>query len=201
MPVGRTGMTGVRSRRLVCVWRRARVTLKHAVARVCFLLRWAQRASVTFTRACGEGFPALLAISGGVNGAGALSLTPWCSRAPQAENGTARGLSDRAQRGSSAAPVFCRGAQGSRCAAPTKPWGAFSFRLFSLGKQRKGTCVRGSPRFQNRVRAAARIPITRNPQTPGTQNPSSTTSCPTTAHTAAVKLDRSSSAITNGGIR
>ena len=120
--------------------------------------------------------PAML---GGVNGAGAHTLTPWCSRAPQAENGTARGLSDRAQRGinragsrlppraapagrgprmargNSAAPVFCRGAQGSRCAAPTKPWGAFSFRLFSLGKQRKGTCVRGSPRFQNRVRAAA----------------------------------------------
>ena len=60
---------------------------------------------------------------------------PWCSRAPQVENGSARGLSDRAQRGSSAAPVFCRGAQGSRSAAQTKPWGALSFRLFSLGKQ------------------------------------------------------------------
>ena len=94
MPVGRTGMTGVRFRRLVRVGRRARVTLKHAVARVCFLLRWAQRASVTFTRACGEGFPALLAISGGVNGAGALSLTPWRSRAPQGQNRSARGLSE-----------------------------------------------------------------------------------------------------------
>ena len=102
--------------------------------------------------------PAML---GGVNGIGVpaagygVPLPPWCSRAPQVENGSARGLSDRAQRGSSAAPVFCRGAQGSRSAAETKPWGALSFRPFSLGKQRKWTCVRGSPRSQKRVRAAA----------------------------------------------
>jgi|GEM_PF-4673527 len=83
--------------------------------------------------------PAML---GCVNGAGAHTLTPWCSRAPQAENGTARGLSDRAQRGSSAAPVFCRGAQGSRRVAPTKPWGAFSSGYSSLGKQRRVTLAR-----------------------------------------------------------
>ena len=46
-----------------------------------------------------------------------VSPPPWRSRAPQAENGLARGLSDRAKRGSSAAPVFCRGAQGNRSAA------------------------------------------------------------------------------------
>jgi len=75
--------------------------------------------------------------------------SPWCSRAPQVENGPARGLSDRPQGGSSAAPVFCRGAQGSRSVAETKPWGAVSFAFFSLGMQRK----------EGRVCAAAHIKI------------------------------------------
>jgi hypothetical protein len=107
------------------------------------------------------------AMLGGVNGRVAhrsgygVPPSPWCSRAPQAENGSARGLSDRPKgainkagallsplaapagrgpwmaRDNSAAPVFCRGAQGSRSVAQTKPWGAVFFAFFLLGKQKK----------------------------------------------------------------
>jgi len=41
------------------------------------------------------------------------------------------------------------GAQGSRREAQTKPWGAFSFAFFSLGKQRKEGRVRCAQRFSN----------------------------------------------------
>ena len=71
--------------------------------------------------------------------------SPWCSRAPQVEKGSARGLSDRAQRGSSAAPFFYRGAQGSRSEAETKPWGALSFRLFIFGQAKKRDLRAGQP--------------------------------------------------------
>ena len=98
--------------------------------------------------------PSDAAMLGGVNGMRmhrsgyGVPRSPWCSRAPQAENGSARGLSDRPKGGSSAAPVFCRGAQGSRSTAETKPWGALSFAFFSLGKQRsrpKALTAEGRP--------------------------------------------------------
>jgi len=106
--------------------------------------------------------PPATAMLGGVNGnrvprsSCGVPNTPWCRRAPQVRNRPARGLSDRAQRGSSAAPVLGRGAQGSRSEAQTKPWGAFSFAFFSLGKQRKEGRVRCAQRIQTKRRAARR---------------------------------------------
>ncbi len=73
----------------------------------------------------------------------------WCSRAPQVQNGQARGLSDRAQRGSSAAPVLCRGAQGSRSEAETKPSGCPFLCLLSFGQakeRRAGALRRAHPK-------------------------------------------------------
>ena len=91
------------------------------------------------------------------------TLTPWCSRAPQVENGSARGLSDRAKRGSSAAPFFCRGAQGSRRVAQTKPWGALSFAFFSLGTQRKEGRVCAAAHIEKDPRNNANTPSRVNP--------------------------------------
>ena len=86
-----------------------------------------------------------------------VPLTPPSIAGPDREK---RGLSERSESASSAAPVWTEKRRKPLASARGKSSGAVSFGYFSLGKQRKVPRVRAAARFQKLIRALARTTTT-----------------------------------------